>query len=250
MRFNPLPEEEWNIARTTERDFSLKRIKSTLDFFSRIQNTCVYMVDYRAQRLILGNVAKPTICGHSIETIKADGFNIYLKILSKNEQQWLAKMTEQAFVIFNDYKNVEDRFALEFSYDLTAKTKCGNVVTLYHRLVPYQLCDNGNMWLALCVVSEVSLVEKMTKACIENHVTGEKFDYINNKFVRRKGKFLTQDETAILQYLADGFLLKQIGKEMGISERTVLEKEKSAFKKLGVCTQAAATHKATKLGLI
>ena len=87
-------------------------------------------------------------------------------------------------------------------------------------------------------------------ACIDNQLTGERYEYINDRFIPTALKNLSQDETMILRCLAKGFKMKDIGEELNMKQRTVELKAKSAFDKLGVSTQGAATYKAKELGLI
>ena len=250
MKFNVHPNHEWKISQEAERAHNVKYLEDTLGFFNRIMHSCVYMVDYYKQKLIVGTTSVPTITGYPRDLIKKEGFKIYNRVCTEHERETLQKMDAEAHKLFDRYDNFEDRLGIELSYDIVAKNKTGREFTLYHRLVPFKLCDNGNMWLALCLISTNSLVQKTTRACIQNHITGETFDFIDGKFVLSKQKCLTDDEVAILGYLADGVLLKQISKKMGISLRTVSQKEKSAFDKLGVCTQASAVYKAKDMGLI
>ena len=231
------------------RKFSDKRVEYRLGFFNRLMNTCVYMIDYRTRKLIFADVPCPTISGFSRDILKQEGFNIYAKILPPDELQWLQKMQEESQRIYFNY-SIEERIGLDFYYDLMMTGKGGQSVPIYQRIVPYRLCNAGNIWLALSVISAVPFTYKTTKACIDNHVTGERYDFIDDKFVLSKRKHLTQDEVTILRYLASGFSLKDAATEIGTKYRTALQKETSAFRKLGVTTQAAAVYRANTQGLL
>ncbi|MDR1951701.1 MAG: helix-turn-helix transcriptional regulator [Bacteroidales bacterium] len=232
------------------RTFNNNYIEHGLGFINRIMNTCVYMIDYRTKRIIFGNVSNPTICGYSREVFKQEGFNIYKKILSEDEMLWLTKMNEDACRIFYSYSNFEDRMGVEFSYDLTAIAKNGKQVSLYQRIVPYRLCENGNIWLALCAASTKPFTPNETKARIDNYVTGDSYNYVKEKFVFVEQKHLTEDEVLIIKCLAEGIRMKDIGNELGIKQRTVEQKARSAFDKLEVATQGAAVCRAKDRGLI
>ena len=250
MKFNLIPKKEWKIPKDLKRNFSKKRIEAILGSFSSITNDNVYMIDFRLQKIIVSNAFNPTISGYSKEMIKKEGFRIYNRILQSNEQKWLMKMSEDAYRIFYSYDDIEKRLAFLFSYDVVAKAKDGREVTLYHRLIPYQLCSNGNMWLAICVISSNTLSLKATKACIDNRITSKRYNYIDGKFRLEKQKHLTQDELTILKYLANGAMLKQIGDKLNVHQRYVDRKQKNALKKLGATTPAMAIYRATNMGLI
>jgi len=252
VKLNPYPQKKWSVSETSEQKFSIEEIQRVLGFFNRITNDCVYMVDYRKQRLISCKTSNPVIFGYSKDEIvnMGDNFKIYDLILSTDEQKWLTKMDQEAHLIFYSYDDFEKRLALVFSYELIITSKNGEAASLYHRLMPFQLCDNGNMWLALVVVSQNTLTQKTTKACIDNCITGERFDYFDNTFVLSEQSQLTQDEITILRYLANNMQLKSIGNAMGISPSSVDRKKKSAFKKLGVTEPTAAVYRASKMNLI
>jgi len=232
------------------REFNEQHIVHLLGTINRIMNTCVYMIDYRTKKLIFRNSTNLTICGHPGEIAAQEGFNIYKRILPNEELQWLMEMQAQSQYIYNSYKSFEERMGFEFSFDLTAIDKDGHQIIFYQRLVPYRLSNDGHIWLALSVASRTPLTQKATKACIDNHVTGERYDYNNGQFILSKQTYLTREEIAILRCLANGLLLKDIGKTIGINQRTVVRKEQLAFQKLGVATQGAAVYKAKDMGLI
>jgi DNA-binding CsgD family transcriptional regulator len=208
------------------------------------------MFDYEKQKFISSNIHKYSVSGLSNELIKKEGADAYNYILSDSEKQWLFKMNEEAFKIFRKYRDLELATELELSYDLTGKNMYDREVTLHHRLVPYQFDDNGNLWLAFCIVSALPLTQKNTKACIECDKTGERYDFVNGKFVLSDYKPLTRIEIAILGYFADGLILKQISEKVGMSLRSVEHKKKALLEKLGAPTQAAAVYKAMNMGLI
>jgi DNA-binding NarL/FixJ family response regulator len=61
---------------------------------------------------------------------------------------------------------------------------------------------------------------------------------------------LTERERQILELLADGFTMQQIGRRLGISPRTVETHVAKLYRKLGVSTRVQAIARAASLGLV
>ena len=248
IEFNP--KKHLKICKKIQKSHCLDRTKCMLGYVSRANNTCLYMVDFHEYKIILGNLSKHTFAGFPAELVRKEGLNIYNKILPKSEKEWFQKMINSADAIFSKYEDIETRMEVVFSYDLVCKTPGGRLLTLHHRLVPYQLDQEGNLWIGLCAVSPLPLTHKPMKACVECVKTGERFDYVDEKFVLSEQKYLTEEEIEILGHLADGLAMKQISAEMGISARLTERKKKEALDKLGAATQAAAVYRAKNMGLI
>jgi DNA-binding CsgD family transcriptional regulator len=249
MKIDPCIRKPWKISKKLARIYSVEKIEKALCFFDRASKGNFYMVDYHKQKLIIGTSTVSTLCGYPKDVIKKEGFDFYKRILKKNELKWLSQMNAEAYNIFFNYSEPE-RQSLEFNYDLLAETINKQHVVLHHRLVPYKLCENGNMWLGLCFVIPSSFSTLSSKANIVNFKTGETYNFMDGRFVRSDIRALTPDEIAILNYLAKDMLTKQIAILLQVSESTVIRKKQDIFEKLGVRTSIAAVHKATKMRII
>ena len=222
-----------------------------LGYASRATNSCLYMIDMHKKKVIAGDSIGLAIAGFSTDGLRKDGIAFYNKILLDSEKEWAQEVyTELLERIFPKYEDLEERMSLVFSYDLLAKNPNGREVTLYHRLVPYQLDKIGSLRLALCSVSASSFTYKATKACADFAITGKRYDYVDGKFVLSQHKYLTQEEIAILGYLAEGMAIKRISGILGMCLRTIERKKKKALDKLKAQTQAAAVYRAKSMGLI
>jgi DNA-binding CsgD family transcriptional regulator len=248
MKIDPCIRKPWKIPKDLARLYSVEKVEKALSAFNRASKGNFYMVNYYAQKLILGTSNASTFCGYSKETIEKKGFDFYKLISKKNELQWLSQMNMEAYNVFFNYSESE-RQNLEFNYDLVAETINKQSVVLHHRLVPYKLCKNGNMWLGLCFVS-ISFPPSSCKASITNFETGEIYNFIDGKFVLSTVKDLTPDEIAILDYLAKDISAKQICEQLKTSDSTLARKKQDVFNKLGVRSSIAAVHKATKMEII
>jgi len=231
---------------------SLDQAKYMLGYIGRATNNSYWsVIDFHKKEVIVVSCLEGfMIAGFSIEAIKKGNVEFHSKILSDNEKEWLEAMTAEAEKVVSKYDDFEMRMSLVFSFDLLAKNPNGREVILYHRLVPYQLDEQGNIWLALCCVSAQPFTYKTTKACIDCAKAGLRYDFIDGKFVLSQHRQLVEDEITILDYLAQGVPLKQISANLGMSLRTIERKKKEALDKLGAQTQAAAVCRAKDMGLI
>jgi hypothetical protein len=243
-------QKPWKVSREQERLHCSKNTKEMLELLDKVAPGSFYVVDYRQQKVISGSSsAKQLICGHSKDLVSIEGLDFYKRILVKEELEWLNKMNEEAHNILHDHP-ADERQNLVFTYDLIAKTADKREVILRHKLVPYRLCKNGNMWLGLCHITTSTVLSIFCKAMITNTVTGENYDFVDGKFVLSEAKTLTPDEIAILTCAAKDMPVKQICATLHIPESRLKRKRLILFNKLQVRTVAAAIYKATVLKII
>lgn len=249
MKIEACIQKPWKIPRDLERLYNAKNVEIALSVFDRVSRDNFYMVDYRNQKLITGVHREHTLSGYSKDILEIEGFDFYQRVLPKKEMAWLAQMNKEAHNVFYSYPE-DQRLNLEFSYDLVGEDLNKQEIILHHRLVPYKLCKNGNMWLALCHVTASSFLSVINKANIVNFKTGEQFDYVDGKFVSAIAKSLTADEVAILSHMAKDLQRKEIADTLKISEGSIKKKKQTLFEKLNVKTSTAAVYKATVMKLI
>ena len=251
MVFKPYIPKPWRISKELKRLYSSKNIEIALGLFDRACQSNFYMVDYCEQKLIVGKSMFGSLLhsGHPKEIIEIEGFDFYKRLVIEEEKEWLLKMNKEAFGIFYGYPK-EERWNLEFHYDLIAQTANKDDIILRHKLVPYKLDDNGNLWLGLCHVTTSSFLSMFSKARIVNIHTGKQYDFIDGSFVESVITALEPDEIAILTHLAKDVPNKQIADILNISEANLKRKRLSLFDKLNVKTPAAAVYRATMLKII
>jgi DNA-binding CsgD family transcriptional regulator len=249
MKIDPHIRKSWKIPKDSARLYSVEKIEKILSSFNRAGKNNYYVLDYYNQKLIMGASSASTFCGYPKDAIKKKGIGFYQQILDKDELKWWAMMNEEAFNVFFDYPESQ-RENLKFTYDLIAETITQQKVVLHHRLIPYKLCENGNMWLGLFFVSESASLPLSHKANISNFETGEAYNFINSKFIHCDVKILTPDEITILEYLAKDMQSKEIYNLLKISESALMRTKKQIFTKLGVKTATGAIHKAHLMRLV
>ncbi|MDR1951702.1 MAG: LuxR C-terminal-related transcriptional regulator [Bacteroidales bacterium] len=256
MKIHPCTTNSWKISRELERSLGPENIKKQVSAFDKICQSHLrpcrasfYMIDYREQKKIVGNLETQLLTGYHPSLIEKEGFDFLKRILAEDELAWFNRMSEAAHDVFHRTP-ISERLDLSFAYELIAKGKDMQEVVLSYTMVPYKLDTNGNMWLALCRVKSSECLSILGKAFVINHTTGEQLDYIDGKFLPSTCKLLTNVEIKILKYQAMGLLGKEIAEEMNISESMVKRKRQDLFDKLNVTTSAAAVYKATKMKII
>jgi DNA-binding CsgD family transcriptional regulator len=250
MKFKSYNPKKWKIPRDLERHYSPKKIEEELTLFDWASQSNFFIIDYHAQKMITSLTSPASLFGQSKQLIETDGYNFYKRMVNRSELGWMYKMNEDAHILFYSYPESERRH-LELSYDLIAKTKDKRPIVLHNKLVPYQLDDNGNLWLALGHTRVSNFQSVFCKASVVNINTGENFYYIDDKFVPSEVKTLTPEEMTILTCAAKKDMqIKQICDEFGISESTLKRKRVALLNKLNVKTMGAAIYKATALRII
>lgn len=245
-----ITKRQWNVSKKDLKAFDLQKTEKVLSSFNRACSGDFYMIDYFHQRFIIDSPHSLILCGHPKELADQKGFAFFSKILKREELDWILQMNEAAYkVLFN--QPIEQREKSVVSYDLTVTTAEGNVLVLHHKVTPYQLCKNGNMWLGLCHTILSSSKVANGKATIFNEETGKKYNFVDGEFVLLDTNPITPEDMKILRCMVKGLADKDICKELkGMSLSTFKPRKRRLLEKLGAKNSAHAVHKAHMEGLI
>jgi DNA-binding CsgD family transcriptional regulator len=249
VMIEPFIQNSWGVSKEMKKNFTKKKVENTLKSFNRACGNNYYVVDYFSRKLIMGPPAVSTFTGYSKALIERMSFNFYRQILNGEETGWFVRVHTQALKIFFQFPESQ-RPNLEFSYDLIATDINGKELILHHKHVPYQLCANGNLWLALCFVTVVPFLQIPDKAIVVNSETGEKYSFDGNEFRLCDVGVLSVHEEKILRWMASDFSTKQICDCLEISKSNYGRKQQTLFQKLDVKTAGGAVHKAHLLGVL
>ena len=235
---------DWNL-----KHYSMQRLQGMLSAFNQTGGSNFYLLDYYRKKIIVDSPASLILCGHSKDFANKKGFGFFQYILSEHEWIWLSRMNKEAYkFLFNYPEDKRKNFVV--SYDLKLSTKKGKELLLHHRVTPYKLCGNGNIWLGLCH-AWASSENKSGQPYIINQKTGERYDFIKNKFVKSNTISLTEEELMILRLLVQELSEEDVKEQLKISSVANLKyKKRELFQKLGAKTSASAIHKAHLLGII
>jgi len=242
-------QKTWDIPKELERNLSVQKIGDLLTPFNQVGKSSFVIVDFYRKKLIFGSSPVSALTGHSKETIETDNFGYHRRIMKKEEIEWLNRMIEELHKVFLSYPE-NKRKELICSFDLIIKTTYQQETILNHKMIPFQLCNKGNIWLSLCHVTVETSMQTPAKAIINDFVTGKKYYFLNGTFVPGDSKILTQEQKDILTMVGKDCLSDEICGILGVSEGVLKKKKKIICDTLGVNTFVGAVYKAKTLGII
>lgn len=228
--------------------FSVEKIEERLGIFNQSCSGEYYIVDYFREKIIIGSPHASILCGYSKSVLDALGFQFYNRILKKRELSWIMRMNKAAYKLFFRYpKSKRNRIVV--SYDLSVVMVEGTELVLHHKVMPYKLCNNGNVWLGLCHVTVSPRMKMSRKAYFVNTATEERYDLIKDEFVLSDEPAISLDEKQILQWMIQGLPNKTMALLSGVSINTFKARKLQLFDKLEAKTSAEAIHQAHLLGI-
>ena len=240
--------QPFKISSRQKQAFSEEELENTLAAFNYACGN-FYMLDYYRKKIIVDSPTSPILCGFPKSQADKEGFDFFQQTLSDEEWKWLSRVNIKCYQIFFKHSEL-DRKNLVFSYDLTMTTVKKKKIVLHHKLVPYKLCRNGNLWLGLCHVS-LSPHQESGHPTIFNRKTGERYDFIDDKFVKTLNFCLTGEELMILEWMIKGLSDKLICERLDNMPITNFKRRKRIlYNKLEASTSAEAIHKAHLMGVI
>jgi len=241
---------EFKIWKSQLKTYNKENLERVLSKFCKISGPRFYIMDYFQGRIIVDSLSSTSsvLGGYPKEIIEKKGFDFFEIILDPKERLLLGEVNDSAYAIFSETP-LEFREDLELSYDLTVKRADGQKVILNHRVMPYQLDDNGNLWLTLCCVG-LSNQKKSGNPTLTNKKTKEYYEYIDGKFVKKELIVFSNEEKLILDYTIKGYLGEYIAMELGVSVSSLRRKKFLLYQRVGVNTTAELIHWAHLNGAI
>jgi len=241
-------QKKWSVSKKELNIFSVEQIENTLKQFNQSCSGVYYVMDYYRQQIITDSPSSSILCGHPKKIVDKEGFAFLHRLIVPEEQAWVIQVNDAAFDFFFSHDE-KKRMDLRLSYDLGVKTINGTKFSLHHKLTPFRLCKNGNLWLALCHATEVACKEAKSASLVDV-VEGKKYNFVNGNFILSKDEVLTYKEKQILTMLAKDMTAEQISKNLSISLPVFNRHKRKIFNKLGVDKSTSAIHKAHTEGLI
>ncbi len=217
--------------------------------FSRSTYQSVYIIDYFKRNFLYVSPNPMFLCGWSPEQMKELGYRFYLEYVPQDEQLLLLDLNRAGFSFYSNLP-VEERRDWYIQYDFHIVNN-GHPILINHKLTPIALTSDGQIWLALCVVSASN---HTTPGHIEIHRVGspEYFEY--NRLTRRWNKrslpTLTEGEKSVITFSIQGYTMSEIADKMCLSHDTIKKYRKQLFEKLGVRNITEAIVAATNNKLL
>lgn len=244
-----IKERDWDIPQILLKKANRTRLVEMLSAINKITSGASYYIrDSYTRSLIIDSPTSAILCGHTVEKAEKEGFAFYENLFDKKEWPWLKKMFSEGYKVFYNHPPSK-RKHLVSCYNFSTRHIGKGDLVLSHKGIPFQLCNNGNLWLSLCAVS-ISKQKQLNKATITNTETGEQYEYINGRFILSDKLVVTSGDLLILELMGKDLSSEQIAKQLGVSMSSFVRKKQSLFDKLGVKNPAGAMRKAHLKGII
>jgi DNA-binding CsgD family transcriptional regulator len=220
----------------------------TVDAFCRLSYQSVYMIDYFKQNFLYVSGNPFFLCGYTAEEIKKLGYSFYVKNVPEEDQRMLVELNRAGFNFFRSV-DVADRHKCSMSYDFHLLNN-GKKILVNHKITPILLNDEGNVWIALCVVS---LSSHKSSGHIELHIGDSpeywKYSLKTHRWKENEGVVLSEEEKDVLRLSAEGLTMNEISDRMCKSVDSVKFYRRNLFGKLHVTniTEALAYTTVYKL---
>ncbi|MDR0437910.1 MAG: hypothetical protein LBH22_06360 [Bacteroidales bacterium] len=242
------------ISKKDLKTSDIQKIRDTLIIINQMCSGQFYMIDYFQMKLIIDSPKFFNFCEYTKEQVEEEGVTFLNKIVNEETLKRGIKMTEAASKIFFRYPP-HQRTKMTLICDHTIITAKGRELPVHHRIVPYKLCNDGNVWLGLCHIIVSPTVKPSGQAVILNTETGEKYEYINGGFELFDAKLITETDIRILEWLVKDVPDKQMhllyNEFFGdICLNTFKSRKQRLLEKLNVNSTAGAVHKAHLMGII
>ncbi|MDR2906959.1 MAG: helix-turn-helix domain-containing protein [Bacteroidales bacterium] len=239
----------WNVPRALEKMYNTEVLEDVLYTLNQFQAGCFYILDYYRYKLIVDSPTSRILCGYPKELAQKEGLDFFRRITDKSRLALRVHRDKEFFNIFFRYpESYRRNFVL--TNDIVVEDINKEELIFHHKIVPYKLDKNGNMWLALCFCSAFPEKTEDNRSMIVNSATGERYEFMNGSFVLSDTDALTQEELMILEWMAKELSAEYICDQMKISESSLKRKKQKIYTKLGVLSSSGAIRKAHLMGII
>jgi DNA-binding CsgD family transcriptional regulator len=217
---------------------------------SQLAYHSIYLIDYHKRGFLYVSENPLFLCGKSAQQVMQAGYSFYLKNVPYEDLKMLLEINEAGFH-FYDKIPLNERTDYSISYDFRLKQPNGHLMLINHKLAPLILDTNGNIWIALCLVS-LSSNNKPGNIVIKNKKEQVMFDYdvALKKWNEQKIVKLNNQEKEILMLSCQGFTVERIARELYLSTDTIKFHKKNLFKKLKARSISEAILSAINIGII
>ncbi|MDR1679165.1 MAG: helix-turn-helix transcriptional regulator [Prevotellaceae bacterium] len=203
------------------------------DLFSRANNISAYIIDYATERFLHVSPHPLFLSGYTAEEVKEMSYTFYEKVVSPQEIQMLLEINKMGWEFF--YRlSLKERLLLRISYSFYLHHQNGKKKLIHHKLVPMQLAADGNLWLAICFVSNSPHKEPGNVVfTTSNKNEYYRYDFENQKIITYTPEELTFREIEIFNLTMRGYEEPQIAEQLKISPYTIKSHRRKIIKKLG-----------------
>ena len=220
------------------------------DALSRSTNHSLYLIDYNRRNFLYVSPNPLFLCGRMPEEVQRLGYAFYFEVVPPEEIQTLLDINEAGFRFYYA-QPVEKRTDFIIEYDFHIRTTDRHTHLVHHKLTPVLLNPQGDIWLALCVVS-LSPTPQAGNVLITDKASGDRhvYSFAAHRWRKQSPLILNERERDILQLSVKGLSDAEIGEALFIDANTVKYHKKNIFEKLQAENITEAVGIAANLGLI
>ena len=220
-----------------------------LNAYARITYKSIYVIDYYKKNFLYVSDNPLFLCGLQPDKVRNMGYAFYFDYVPEEEVAMLVEINRAGFKFFSQ-TTVENRMKLSISCDFHIQTAKKRLL-INHKLTPIMLADNGNIWLAACLVSLSSHKEAGN---IEARMMGE-IDYwtysLEGRRWQRQGGILLNDrEKDILILSSQGYTSDNIADKLCIGVDTIKFDKRKIYNKLNADNISEAISVATNYKML
>jgi len=228
----------------------LETAVSMIDALARSSNQSLYIIDYHKRNFLHVSCNPLFLCGYTPEQVREMGYAFYELVVPEEEVKMLHEINTEGFGFF--YRQpVQERLETSIQYDFHLRHPSRKKLLVNHKLTPVLLTPEGDIWLALCVVS-ISPRSSVGYVEIVKHDSPGRFIY---SFEGRRWKaaepvVLNDRETDILRLASHGYSMAEIAERLFVDVNTVKFHRKNLYVKLEAKNITEAIGIAANLRLI
>lgn len=219
----------------------LAGLKDYIDAIGRLTYKGIYVVDYYRKNFLYVYDNPLFLCGYSAEEVHDMGFSFYNRVIPDDSLNRLLRINAMGSRFIRKVPSAEVRnYSISYTFKafhrLTKKQQL-----LHHQLTPLRVLDNGEVWLALCLVS-IPTETDQDRVRIYNHATHQSwhFDFENKIWIKELAIRLTENEISVVKYAVMGLSMKETAEVMQKKFETIKGYRKSLLKKLGTKNMSEA----------
>lgn len=219
--------------------------------FERVTYQSIYIIDFFRLNFLHVSGNPLFLCGESVETMLQEGFNFYHKHVLAEDLDFLMQINKAGLDFFTRL-DIPDRCKYTLSYNLHIFDNNPKVnILLNHQITPLKLDADGNIWLALCLVSLApSRNARTARICSCNRKQMWYFSRKSKSWKPVDHVLLTENELAVIRMAHQGLSINEIALKINKSKDAVKYYRKNIFTKLNVSSISEAIAVATHLKLL
>ncbi len=220
------------------------KVQSNLNALKAVSKICdlsYYIIDYYRKEFFYVSPNPLFLSGYSRQEVLKMGYDFYDVCVPAEDLQLLHELNEAGFKFFYELP-IQRREHATISYDFRLKNRnLGSLIMINHKLAPLLLTEDGNIWMAICLVTLSSKqIPGDVHIITKDDQTRYDFNRAEKTFEETEIKKLTKKEYEILKLIALGNGLDEISGKLEVSTSTVKNHKTRIFRKLNVKTSAEA----------